>query len=356
METSGREHLEGGGEHLLASLLTWQARGADAFGRAHGRTLLAGIWRQAGSRHSEERPYAADVTVASAFPREDIRLPGRTLSVRHAEGRAADLPTALLVHGLGGSSLNWTDLMDRLSGDIDSWAVDLGGFGYSPPPRDGKMSPSGHARGLVEFIAQLNRGPVHLFGNSMGGAVALQLAARRPDLVRSLTLISPALPSLFATKSNVHLPVIAVPGVGERLVPKYLQVDAGARVQATIDVCYADPSRASKERLAEAIEEVTARDHLPYATDAFLRSLRGLLGTYLDLGPNRPWKLAERVECPTLLIYGRKDPLVDPRTAFRATRHFKNAHVVVLPDSGHVAQMEHPEFVAAAWERFILTG
>jgi pimeloyl-ACP methyl ester carboxylesterase len=98
---------------------------------------------------------------------------------------------------------------------------------------------------------------------------------------------------------------------------------------------------------------VRSRDHLPYASDAFLRSLRGLLRTYLDPGPNRPWKLAERVACPTLVIYGRKDPLVDPRSAHRVTRHFRDAHVVVLPDSGHVAQMEHPEFVAAAWERFI---
>jgi len=293
------------------------------------------------------------MTVETAWPREDVMLPGRTLSVRHAPGREAGLPPAVMAHGLGGSSLNWTDLMGLLQGDVDSWAVDLGGFGQSPPPRDGNMTPSGHARSLAEFVEHLAAGPVHLFGNSMGGAVALQLAARRPDLVRSLTLISPALPSLFATKSNAHLPVIAVPGVGERLVPKYLETDPGSRVQGTIDVCYADPTRVSPQRLAESVEEVRSRDHLPYASDAFLRSLRGLLRTYLDPGPNRPWKLAERVACPTLVIYGRKDPLVDPRSAHRVTRHFRDAHVVVLPDSGHVAQMEHPEFVAAAWERFI---
>lgn len=273
--------------------------------------------------------------------------------MRHAEGRAPGLPKAVFAHGLGGSSLNWTDLMDRLRGDVDAWAVDLGGFGLSPPPRDGDMTPSGHARSLVELVKHLNGGPVHLFGNSLGGAVALQFAARRPDLVRSLTLISPALPSVFATRSNAHLPVIAVPGVGERLVPKYLGTDAGSRVRGTVDVCYADPSRVSPQRLAEAIDEVKERDHLPYASDAFLRSLRGLLRTYVDIGPNRPWKLAERVTCPTLVIYGRKDPLVDPRSAHRVTKHFRDAHVVVLPDSGHVAQMEHPEFVAAAWERFI---
>jgi pimeloyl-ACP methyl ester carboxylesterase len=288
----------------------------------------------------------------AAWPREDIVLANRTLSVRHAPGSEPGLPAAVYVHGLGGSSLNWTDLMYRLQRRVSGWAVDLGGFGGSPPPRDGDMTPAGHARSLAELIEHLDVAPVHLFGNSLGGAVALQLAARRPDLVRSLTLISPALPAVFATRSNFHLPVIAVPGVGERLVPKYLEADVGSRVQASIDVTFADPTRIAPERLAETVEEVRSRDHLPYTSDAFLRTLRGLLRSFLDVGPDRPWKLAERVTCPTLVVYGRKDPLVDPRSAHRVTKHFPNAHVLVLPDCGHVAQMEHPDFVAAAWERF----
>ncbi len=290
--------------------------------------------------------------VPPAAPAEDLLLPTRSLSVRHLPGAGPGLPAAVYVHGLGGSSLNWTDLMYRLRDQVDGHALDLGGFGGSPPPRDGDMTPAGHARGVAELIEYLEAAPVHLFGNSLGGAVALQLAARRPDLVRSLTLISPALPSVFATRSNFHLPVIAVPGVGERLVPKYLEADAGGRVRASIDVTFADPSRVPAARVAETVEEVRSRDHLPYASDAFLRTLRGLLRSFVDPGPNRPWKLAERVTCPTLVVYGRKDPLVDPRSAHRVTRHFRDAHVMVLPDCGHVAQMEHPEFVAAAWERF----
>jgi pimeloyl-ACP methyl ester carboxylesterase len=243
--------------------------------------------------------------------------------------------------------------MHAMQPDVDGWAVDLGGFGYSPPPRDGDMTPSGHARSVVDLIADLGGGPVHLFGNSLGGAVALQLAGRRPDLVRSLTLISPALPSLSLTRKSAHLPVIAMPGVGERLVPKFMETDARTRVQGSVDITFADSSRVAAQRMEEAAEETRIHDRLPYASEAFLRSLRGLLGSYLDLGPHRPWKLAERVSCPTLVVYGRKDPLVDSRSAHRVTKHFRDAHVVVLPDSGHVAQMEHPEFVRAAWERFI---
>jgi len=289
------------------------------------------------------------------FERHESLLSRRTIAYRHAPGESEGAPAAVFLHGLGGSALNWTDFMGRMRTRMDCYALDLHGFGASPPPRDGDMTPQAHAQAVSDFIVEHDLGRVHVFGNSLGGAIALQLAARFPTRVRSLTMISPALPNLrYATKGNIHLPVISVPGIGERLVPKLVETTTPEqRVQATIDGCFADPSRMPENRFAEAVEEVRARDARPYAHDAFLRSLRGLLGTYLDIGPNRPWKLAERVHVPTLLVYGRKDPLVDSKTAHRATKHFPNAHVVVLPDSGHVAQMEHPEFLEAAWDRFI---
>ena len=95
------------------------------------------------------------------------------------------------------------------------------------------------------------------------------------------------------------------------------------------------------------------RDALPHVRDAFIGSTRGLVETYLDRGPERPWQLAARVQAPTLLVYGRKDKLVDPAAAHRATTAFPVAHVMVIPDSGHVAQMEHPELVDRWWREFL---
>ncbi|HBF26792.1 MAG TPA: alpha/beta hydrolase, partial [Actinobacteria bacterium] len=123
------------------------------------------------------------------FDRHEALLAQRTLFYRHAPSSQTDAPAALLLHGLGGSALNWTDFMGRMSNRLDCYALDLHGFGSSPPPRDGDMTPRGHARAAADFILERDLGPVHLFGNSMGGAVSVQLAARRPDLVRSVTLI-----------------------------------------------------------------------------------------------------------------------------------------------------------------------
>ncbi len=301
-------------------------------------------------------PISPRVEAPHAYPRNIEFLAKRTISYRST--RTSDTSpdrVGVFLHGLGGSSLNWTDLMLALAPQLTGYAIDLPGFGMSPPPRDGDYSPSGHARAVAEFIMDKELGPVDLFGNSLGGAVALQLAARKPELVRSLTLISPAFPSLYATKGNVHLPAIALPGVGEKLIPKFFQMPAEDRVQATVDGCTARPDQFSQIRMAEAVEELKERDHLTYNADAFLRSLRGLFATNTDLvGPNRPWKLAERVTVPTLGIYGRDDVLVSAKNAHRFTKHFPNAHVVVLPDTGHMAQSEHPEFVKAAWDRFLL--
>ena len=80
------------------------------------------------------------------FERHEALLAQRTLFYRHAPSPQTDAPAALFLHGLGGSALNWTDFMGRMSNRLDCYALDLHGFGSSPPPRDGDMTPRGHAR------------------------------------------------------------------------------------------------------------------------------------------------------------------------------------------------------------------
>jgi pimeloyl-ACP methyl ester carboxylesterase len=305
---------------------------------------------------ADQRPRTtADLLAAlpPPWPRDDVPAPNGTLAVRRAAPvDAASAEPALFIHGLGGSSLNWTDLMALLSDRVDGVAVDLPGFGWSPPPRDGDYSPRRTAESMADLLASTCDGaPAHVFGNSMGGAVAVQLAARRPELVRTLTLVSPALPKVGVRRTNVHLPVIATPGVGSSLMKRYLAIDPSKRAQATVDLCFADPTSVPLERMEQAVQEVRRRDSLPYVVDSFLQSLRGLMATYLDRSAERPWKLAEAITCPTLLVYGRRDKLVDPIHAH--TKAFPDVRVVVLPHAGHVAQIEQPVLVADAWRSLL---
>jgi pimeloyl-ACP methyl ester carboxylesterase len=261
---------------------------------------------------------------------------------------------AVYVHGLGGNALNWTDLGYALADRLDGLALDLPGFGQTEPGSPADYTIAGHVRAVVAFIEAAFPGePVHLFGNSMGGAIALQVAGRHPALVRTLCLVSPALPDLRMRTSNIHIPVMTLPGVGARLFDRFAKVGVERRVQATYDQVYADPSRVHPQRLAEAQEEARRRDTQAWVRDAFIGSTSGLVTTYLDRSVERPWALAAKVAAPTLLVYGRQDKLVDARAAHRATRAFPNAHVMVIPDSGHVAMMEHPELVDRWWREFL---
>jgi pimeloyl-ACP methyl ester carboxylesterase len=271
----------------------------------------------------------------------------------------AETPTAkkelvLFVHGMSGAATNWTDLMAELAPDFDCAAPDLPGSGFSPPPNKSTgYSVSAQAGTVIRLIEALDRasdhrGRVHLVGNSMGGAVSVRVAARRPDLVKTLTLISPAMPDLKVRRSVLHFPVLALPVVGERLVRQWAQrFPVQNRVAGVFETCFADPSRLHPDRFAAEVDALRRRDALSHEPASLVGAARTLVGETLRPAPFSLWRAAERVTAPCLILFGAGDRLVHPRLADRAARDFRDARVHVLPDTGHLAQMERPGVVAA---------
>lgn len=273
-------------------------------------------------------------------------LPGLSLVVRSRAADSPDAEPALFVHGLGGSSQNWSALMGRLAGRLAGQAPDLPGFGHSPPPDDSDYSIAGHARAIVRLLEAQRRGPVHLFGNSMGGAVAVKVAAARPDLVRTLTLISPALPEVPPQRTALPTALISVPGVPALYLRATGDWPAERRTKELMALCYGDPSVVGEQARSEAAAEYQRRIELPYFWDVMVRSTRGIVNAYTLGGQHSLWRQAERVLAPTLLVYGGRDKLVSVKVARKASRAFRDSRLLVIPDSGHVAMMEHPELVA----------
>ncbi|WP_030346236.1 alpha/beta fold hydrolase, partial [Streptomyces sp. NRRL S-1022] len=298
-------------------------------------------------------PRVAPVRVGEGERLRSVGLPGVTLSVRSRPPVREGLPPALYVHGLGGSSQNWSLLMAELDGVVDSEAVDLPGFGDSPPPDDGDYSVTGHARAVIRCLDEAGRGPVHLFGNSLGGAVATRVAAVRPDLVRTLTLVSPALPELRVQRTAVPTGLLGVPGIAALFTRLTREWTAEQRVRGVMALCYGDPGRVSPEAFRLAVEELERRQRLPYFWDAMARSARGIVNAYTLGGQHGLWRQAERVLAPTLLVYGGRDQLVGFRMAHRAARAFRDSRMLSLPDAGHVAMMEYPELVAGAFRELL---
>ncbi|HCA87220.1 MAG TPA: alpha/beta hydrolase [Streptomyces sp.] len=299
---------------------------------------------------------AAEEQVPAAGPGEELRtvaLPGLTLTTRARPPARQGLPPALYVHGLGGSSVNWSALMAQLDGDVDGEAVDLPGFGFSPPPDDGDYSVPGHARAVVRLLESRARGPVHLFGNSLGGAVVTRAAAARPDLVSSLTLVSPALPELRPQLSALPTALLAVPGVAALFSRVTRDWTAERRTLELVALCYGDPERVDPDGFRAAVEEYERRLGLPYFWDVMTRSARGVVDAYTLGGQHSLWRQAERVLAPTLLVYGGRDRLVSFRMARRASLAFRGSRLLTLPEAGHVAMMEYPEAVARAFRELL---
>ncbi|MFC0526537.1 alpha/beta fold hydrolase [Phytohabitans kaempferiae] len=288
---------------------------------------------------------------APPWPGRLVELDGSRLLVRDTPATAPGAEPALYVHGLGGSSTNWTDLAGLLAGRLEGQAIDLPGFGRSEPAR--RYTIAAFADRVIRWIEHSGRGPVHLFGNSLGGAISVRVAGLRPDLVRTLTLVSPALPFLDPRRSSQSraLPLLAIPR-GDRLATRLLtRVTPEQMADQIIDSCFADPRRVSEMRRLEAVEEIRIRYELAHYIPAYLSSLRGLVSCFLRAylpGAGSLWRIASRITAPTLVIGGRQDQLVDIRVAPQAARVIPDSRLLILDGVGHVAQMEVPRVVARA--------
>lgn len=278
--------------------------------------------------------------------------PGRMIGPVHVRSTPkGPAEQAVFVHGLAGAATNWTDLMDELKDTVTGHAIDLPGAGFSPVPADGDYSVAAHAGAVVGLLE--HTGPAHLFGNSLGGAIAVRVAASRPDLVRSLTLVSPALPDLLPRYGPVRIAAAAVPRLGEWVADRLRLIPVEQRITASMSMVWADAGAVHPVRLRDAIDEQRRRDDLPHAGEAMIRSARGIVAEYFRRGEDTLWRQAEKVRARTLIIHGRHDRLVRPAMARKAYRTFWQVRLVLLPTAGHVAMMETPKVVAAEARRLI---
>lgn len=260
-------------------------------------------------------------------------------------------PTAVYVHGLGGSSTNWTDLgvlLSRWSGGI---APDLPGFGFSEPHAGFDFSLTAQADSLADYLVGLDVGRVHLFGNSMGGAVSILLAARRPELVHTLTLISPAVPDLRPNPRRLSDPRMALavlPVIGRPARRSLAALTPAERARQVIELCFADPGAFPEQRLAELAQEHGAREEFDWARMALERSTFGILRDWIARGQRSLWTALPKITAPTLVVWGERDRVISARKAARTVRSLRDGRLLMLPNTGHVAQMERPIDVARA--------
>lgn len=250
----------------------------------------------------------------------------------------------VLVHGLGGSHLNWLQVAPSLAGIGTVLAPDLPGFGRTPlQGRSSRIMDL--RRSLAAFIASQADAPVILAGNSMGGVLAILHAAIDPDGVEGLILSSSAFPwAAGALPSPLVMGGFAlteIPGLGEAAVRARLQ---GLRpdqvVRLGFKIVTADPSTIPSEIVAMHEVLVAEQRGRPDVPGAFVEASRSLM----RLARRRDVARAalDAVTAPTLVIHGRRDRLVPSRFAEAELRRHPDWRGRILPGVGHVPQMEAP--------------
>jgi pimeloyl-ACP methyl ester carboxylesterase len=240
----------------------------------------------------------------------------------------------VFVHGLSGSWPNWLEQLPVFARDHQVIALDLPGFGYSPMPAE-KLSIAGYARLVDGLLDRLGIDAAAVVGNSMGGFVGAELAIAFPQRVERLVLVSAAGISTYQPRGSAQ----ALPALRrvERIV-----MASGAWTASKSDTV------ARRARLRELTLRVVARH--PEQLDAALAAeqLRGAgkPGFLQGLEAVFDYEIRERlgeIACPTLIVWGDSDRLINVRDADVFAELIPNARKVLFADTGHVAMLERPD-------------
>ena len=263
-------------------------------------------------------------------------------------GGPVDGPLLVMVHGLGGSLVNWAALAPLLTGTCRVLAIDLLGFGHT---KAGTQPTSVTANQLMlqRFLVEVACGSAILVGNSMGGLITILQAARHPDTVKALVLIDPALPSQRGSRPDplvaASFGMYAVPHLGRAMLKTRRRVRSPEQLAMDVlRLCCVDPTRVPKEVIEQHLEVARARRGYPGIDEQFLVAARSLMRV---LARRSAYRTAmSSIHTPVLLLHGEKDRLVPIGLSRAAAAANPSWRFEVAPDVGHVPQLEVPEWTA----------
>jgi pimeloyl-ACP methyl ester carboxylesterase len=259
-----------------------------------------------------------------------------------------DAPTVVLVHGLGGSHLNWCLLAPKLVGHAHVVAVDLAGFGLTHP-EGRRTTVAANARLLDRFLREVIGSPVVLVGNSMGGMISILQTAAHPDTVTALALVDPALPLVFGVRPDPLVVstflLYALPGLGTRVLAKGRAGQTPRQqVKRVMNLVCANSKVVPEELILASMSLIEQRAEIPGLDDAFLAAARSIV--YVNARRGAYWTAMKKIKVPVFLMTGSKDRLVPVLSATATARRNPGWRFEVFDGIGHVPQIEVPEVVA----------
>lgn len=294
--------------------------------------------RKSSHRNDDPVNQGADVPIKDGW----VEVGGlRTHYLTGGEG-----PPLVLLHGHGASCESWRWVLPTLARTHCVYAPDILGAGdtakissFPPSP------PSLYSDFLAAFLNTLGLERVALVGHSHGGNIALRLALATPDRVMTLGLVDS---SGLGREVNPALIALTLPGSAEAAAA-WLSTPLGAPqwVSMLTSLSFAQPLLAPPKWLAQQYLLAQIPGHL----EGVVSCLRG----ELDLMGQRAVVLDElpRLTMPTLVVWGTNDMVIPSYHATAAVARLKNCRLVMIPNCGHLPQVEQPDMFLTALSQFL---
>jgi pimeloyl-ACP methyl ester carboxylesterase len=249
-------------------------------------------------------------------------------------------PPIICLQHLAGTMNNWDPIhLDRLAEDREVIPVDYRGVGRSGGKTPDSMR--GMGRDIVAFIHALGLEHVDLFGYSVGGMVAQQIALDAPDLVRRMLLVGTG-PAGGEAMQQFAPRVWAV-----ALRPNINPVDQARELNFT-------PSAKSQAACMAWLGRISARqvDREPEAEFQVLQAQLAALAKWGQIADDRFGDL-KRITSRALIVHGDNDLMVPTVNSYILQMHLPDAQLIVYPDSGHGAHFQYADQFAEAAARFL---
>lgn len=277
-------------------------------------------------------------------PYEEVKARVRPETLIPVDGRLVHVERAglgepvVLLHGFGASTYSWRHVAEALAGEHTLVGIDLAGFGYTERSRrPADYTVAGQLSLVLGVMDELGIGSAHVAGHSYGGALAVNLAWRHPERVRSLILVGSARPSYPWTRRHASAAIAPLTWL-------YVRTRAIRRqaVRVGLERSFADDSLITPELVDAYYERIRV--------EGVSRAFRGL--TRPTPEPRELPDLA-RLDLPVLMVWGAEDELTVLEEARQVAATLPDAELVVLDGIGHIPMEESPDELAELMRGFL---
>jgi 2-hydroxy-6-oxonona-2,4-dienedioate hydrolase len=252
-------------------------------------------------------------------------------------------PPLILLHGSGPGVYGWANFAGNLpvfAEHFRCFVIDMPGYGRSPPMQGNPIDAAVQA--TLQFMDALGLAQAGLLGNSLGGIVASRLAAAHPARVSKLCMIGGVGLNLFTS----------FPNEGINLLVEFTEQPTRERLVAWLRSMVFDPSLVTEELIEDRWRRATEPATLEVSRRIYSRAaMKALADSQFE---TQPWQYLPKIQCPTLLTWGRDDRVSPLDRAILPMRIIPKCELHTFHDCGHWAMIERKaefESVALAFFR-----